>query len=73
MTLNYWMMVERYPNPKKEVGGLISGCEISSLLDRKHARWSTASFALTLACRQSVSKKKEKKETKLTIGVYDWV
>ncbi len=32
-TLNYWMMVERYPNLKEEVGGLILGCEISSLLD----------------------------------------
>ena len=33
MTLNYYMMVERYPNLTKEVGGLIPGCEISSLLD----------------------------------------
>jgi len=29
------MMVERYPNLKKEVGGLISGLEISSLFDIK--------------------------------------
>ena len=29
------MMVERYSNLKKEVGGLIPGCEISSLLDMK--------------------------------------
>ena len=28
------MMVERYPNLKKEVGGLVLGCEISSLLDK---------------------------------------
>ena len=35
MTLNYWMMVERYPNLKDEVGGSIPGCEISSLLDKK--------------------------------------
>jgi hypothetical protein len=35
MTLNYWMMVERYPNLKEEVGGSISGCETSSLLDIK--------------------------------------
>ena len=34
MTLNYWVMVERYPNLKEEVGGSILGCEISSLLDR---------------------------------------
>ena len=32
-TLNYWMMVERYPNLKEEVGGLIPGCETSSILD----------------------------------------
>ena len=31
MTLNYRMMVERYLNLKEEVGGLIPGCEISSL------------------------------------------
>jgi hypothetical protein len=29
MTLNYWMMVERYPNLKEEVGGSIPGWEIS--------------------------------------------
>ena len=33
-TLNYWTMVERYPNLKEEVGSSISNCEISSLLDR---------------------------------------
>jgi hypothetical protein len=27
MTLNYWMMVERYPNIKEEVGGSIPDCE----------------------------------------------
>jgi hypothetical protein len=48
-TLNYKMMVERYPTLKKEVGGLIPGCEISSLLDRELARWSTASGALAIA------------------------
>jgi hypothetical protein len=30
------MMVERYPNLKEEVGSLIPGCEISSLLDKKN-------------------------------------
>jgi hypothetical protein len=35
MTLNFWMMVERYPNLKEEVGGSIPGCEISSLLGKK--------------------------------------
>ena len=29
----YWMMVERYPNLKEEVGGSIPGYEISSPLD----------------------------------------
>ena len=33
MTLNYWIMVERYPNLKEEVGGSIPVCEISSLVD----------------------------------------
>jgi hypothetical protein len=33
------MMVERYPNIKEEVGGSISGCEISSLPDGKLAKW----------------------------------
>jgi len=49
MTLNYRMMVERYPDLKQEVGGLIPGCEISSLPDGNLARWSTASYALALA------------------------
>jgi hypothetical protein len=57
MTLNYQMMVERYPNLKEEVGGSIRDCEISSLLDKKFARWSTASYALALACRPSFSQK----------------
>jgi hypothetical protein len=56
MNLNFWMMVERYINLKEEVGGSNVGCEISSLLDGKFARWSTASYALVLACRSSVSK-----------------
>jgi hypothetical protein len=38
-TLNYWMMVDKYPNFKKEVGNLIPGCETSSLLDEKLVRW----------------------------------
>ena len=33
MILNYRMMVEGYPNLKEEVGSLIPGCEISSLLE----------------------------------------
>ena len=34
MTFNYWMVVERYPNLKKEVGSSIPNNEISSLLDK---------------------------------------
>jgi hypothetical protein len=34
MTLNYRMMVERYPNLKEEVGDSNHGCEISSLPDK---------------------------------------
>jgi hypothetical protein len=33
------MMVESYSKLKEEVGGLILGYEISSLLDTKLARW----------------------------------
>ena len=55
------MMVKRYPNLKEEVGGSNPGCEISSLPDRKLARWSTASCALAMACQPSISKRKEKK------------
>ena len=54
MTLNYRMMVERYPNLKEEVSGSNPGCEISSLLNRILARWSIASCALELACQPSV-------------------
>ena len=35
MTLYYWMMVERYPNLKEEVGGTFPGYEISSFLHEK--------------------------------------
>jgi hypothetical protein len=56
------MMMERYPNIKEEVGGSISRCEISSLLDGKLVRWPTASYALALACRPSVSRRKKKKK-----------
>jgi hypothetical protein len=54
------MVVERYPNLKEEVGSLIPGYEISSLLDREFARWSTASYALASVSRPSVSKNKIK-------------
>jgi hypothetical protein len=55
-TLNYKMMVKRYPNLKEEVGGSITGYEIYSLLDEKLVRWSIASHALASACRSYVSK-----------------
>ena len=45
-TLNYWMMVERYPNLKEKVGSSNPSYEISFLLDKKLVRWSTASCAL---------------------------
>ena len=53
ITLNYRVMLEGYPNLKEEVGGSNPGCEISSLLDRKLARWWIASCALALACRHA--------------------
>jgi hypothetical protein len=56
MTLNYRMVVVRYPNLKKEVGGLIPDHEISCLLDGKFTRWSIASCALALACLPYVQK-----------------
>ena len=48
--------MERYPNFMAKVGGSISSCEISSLLDRVLAMWSIASYALALACQSYVSK-----------------
>ena len=57
-TLNYRMMVERYPNLKEEVGNLIPSYEISFVLDGKLVRWLIVSCALGLACRPFVSKKK---------------
>jgi hypothetical protein len=66
-TLNYWMMVERYPNLKEEVGGLIPNCEISSLPYGKLARSSVASCALALACWPSASKKKKEEEEEYII------
>jgi len=42
MTLNYWMMVERYPNLKEEVDSAIPGCEISFILNKTLGRWSIA-------------------------------
>ena len=33
MTLNYQMIMERYPNVKREVGGLNHDCEVFSILN----------------------------------------
>ena len=54
MTLNFRMMVKRYPNLKEEVGSSNPGYEISSLPDEKLVKWSTTSCALVLACRPYV-------------------
>ena len=54
-TLNYRIMVERYPNLHEEVGGSLPGCEISSTWQIT-IRWSIASCALALACWYFVSK-----------------
>jgi hypothetical protein len=40
MTLNYWVVVERYPFPNIVVSGLIPACEIISTLDGKLTKWS---------------------------------
>jgi hypothetical protein len=55
------MMVERYPNLKEEVGGLIPGYEISSLFDGKLARRSTASCCGVGLSVFFLTKKKKKK------------
>ena len=61
-TLNYWMMVERYPNLKEEDDGSVPGCEISSLLDRKLAMWSTF---LCFGAGLSMSQKRIKTHTNI--------
>jgi hypothetical protein len=62
------MMVETNPNFEKEVGSSITGCEISSLLDGKLAKWSTAPCTLALTCRPFVSKEK-KNERRFTFFI----
>ena len=63
--LKSWMMVERYPHLKEEVGGSIPGCEISSLLDIKLARRSTTSCAFGAGMSAFCLKKRRKKEVRL--------
>jgi hypothetical protein len=62
MTLNYWMIVERYPNLKEEAVQFptMKSPLYSKKKKKTLAIWSTASCALTLACRLSISKKKRK-------------
>ena len=69
MTLNYWLMVDIYPNLKENIGSSIPAFEISSLLDRKLAWWSTASCTLALACRPFISKKNEKMKKKMDFKI----
>ena len=64
-TLNYQLMMERYPNLKEEVGGSTPNYEISSPLDGILAKWSTASCVLALAYQPSVLKKRKKEKKKL--------
>jgi hypothetical protein len=63
MTLNYWMMMKRYPNLKEEVGGLTPNRKISSLLDKKLAKWSTTCFGVGMSafCLKKNKKTKQNK------------
>ena len=69
-TLNYWMMLEGCPNFMEEVGGSMSGCEISSLLDINLARWSTTPCALALAYWGVMSQEGKEKESKYHVQAY---
>jgi hypothetical protein len=72
MTLNYWMMVKRYPNLKKEVGGSIPDCEISSVLDRKTCHvvscFMCFNVGLLTFCLKKRRKKEEEKEMSLPLA-----
>ena len=57
----FWVDMERYPNLKEKVGGLIHDCEIFSLL----AKWSTSSCGLVLVYWPSVTNKKKKEKKSL--------
>jgi hypothetical protein len=43
MTLNYWMIVERYPKRTEWLVVQLPAVKIISLVDEKLARWSSAS------------------------------
>ena len=69
MTLNYWMMVERYPNLKEEVGDSIPACEIFSLLDRITCQavdcLLCSDAGLSAFCRKKEKRKRKRKVTYL--------
>ena len=60
--INFWrrededkrILVRDDPKLPEDVGGSIPNYEVSSLLDKNLARWSTASRALALICRPSI-------------------
>ena len=53
--------MDKYPNLEEEVGGSIPGCEISSLLTKNVAMWSTASLVIWCWSVGLMSKNKERK------------
>ena len=65
MTLNNWMMVERYPNLNEEVGNSISGCEISSLLEKKTCQVINCLLCFGVDLLAICLKKEKEKEKKL--------
>jgi hypothetical protein len=67
MTLNHRMMLERYPNLKEEVGGLVPGCEISSSLDRKNLLGGQLPHVLWLQSIGLLSQIVSSKEKKVTL------
>ena len=71
VTLNYWMMVERHPNLKEEIGGSIPGCEISSLLDKKTCQvinyLPCFDASLSASC---LKREKEKKKRKMIVVIW---
>ena len=64
ITLNYWIMMERYPNLKEEVGSSNTGCENSSLSNRILPSGHLPPVLKALACLPSVSKTKLQKKTR---------
>ena len=65
-TLNYWMMVERYPNPKEEVGSSIPSYETYSQLDKKTCQVVNCLLCFGDGLLSSYNRTKEKKKLKIT-------